>query len=272
VEIVRDGYRELPGPLSLAVIAKDGTVYLVGYGRANHAGSGDNRVLQAVMAEDPLPAPVRRDTDGNARFYGFECENLGDGKDPWPDVQVDAIVRASAALERAHGWGTGPDSAHTSTIGHKEWTDQKIDPYGPIGTTGGPALTMPLIRARVAERLTHPANWTPKESPMTISDADAKKIAKAVLTLDGEIAAPWGTATNQEWQLNSCVTHLMKAVLRTEKAVQELSALGAARDVVLAHLVEGGGLDAAEVERAAQAGATAALDRLAIALATEEEG
>ncbi|MER7967795.1 N-acetylmuramoyl-L-alanine amidase [Streptomyces sp. NPDC096080] len=148
VRICRDGYAALPGPLCHGVIAKDGRVHLVGYGRANHAGSGDANVLKAVIAEKPLPADKQANTDGNARFYGFECENLGDGKDPWPDVQVEAIVRTAAALARAHGWGRDGD---TSVIGHKEWQPGKIDPRG---------VSMDDVRQRVTERLDHPAAWS----------------------------------------------------------------------------------------------------------------
>ena len=138
VELCFNGHSALPGPLCHGVIAKDGTVYLVGNGRANHAGSGDGDVHQAVAAEKTLPAPNENDTDGNVHFYGFECVNLGDGKDPWPDVQLEAMVRASAALCRAHGWSAA------SVIGHKEWTNTKIDPRG---------FTMADFRARVTARL-----------------------------------------------------------------------------------------------------------------------
>lgn len=84
VRICRDGYAGLPGPLCHGVIAKDGRVHLVGYGRANHAGSGDDDVLRAVIAEKALPPDNEANTDGNRHFYGFECENLGDGTDPGP--------------------------------------------------------------------------------------------------------------------------------------------------------------------------------------------
>ncbi|WP_406420912.1 N-acetylmuramoyl-L-alanine amidase [Streptomyces sp. NBC_00842] len=151
VAICRDGHSDLPGPLCHGVIAKDGTVHLVGYGRANHAGLGDDDVLTAVTAERPLPADNEANTDGNSRFYGFECENLGDGKDPWPAVQREAIVRASAALVRAHKWGGDGD---TSVIGHLEWQPGKIDPRGISGGMAG-------IRADVAERLKHSASWSP---------------------------------------------------------------------------------------------------------------
>ncbi|MFE3021127.1 peptidoglycan-binding protein [Streptomyces sp. NPDC059256] len=149
VRLCYDGYAALPGPLCHGVIAKDGTVHLVGAGRANHAGGGDPAVLAAVIAEeygDRPPAPAEHQgsagaVDGNARFYGFECVNLGDGADPWPDAQLDAVERASAALCRAHGWGA------RSVIGHREWSDQKVDPRG---------FTMPELRRRIAGRLGGP--------------------------------------------------------------------------------------------------------------------
>ncbi|KFG07483.1 peptidoglycan recognition protein family protein [Streptomyces scabiei] len=155
VNICWNGYQGLPGPLCHGVVAKNGAIHLVGYGRANHAGLGDDDVLTAVIAEKALPAANEANTDGNSRFYGFECENLGDGKDPWPAAQVEAMVRAAAALCRAHGWGKNGD---TSVIGHKEWQPGKVDPLGP-------GVSMPDIRKRVAERLKHPASWSPGTTP-----------------------------------------------------------------------------------------------------------
>ncbi|MFD8143618.1 N-acetylmuramoyl-L-alanine amidase [Streptomyces sp. NPDC059708] len=138
VELCRDGDRALPGPLCHGVITKDGRVHLVGYGRANHAGAGDSDVLAAVVAERRLPPDHHADTDGNRYFYGFECENLGDGHDPWPPVQLDAVTRAAAALCRVHDWGA------RSVIGHLEWQPGKIDPKG---------FTMDWLRERIADRL-----------------------------------------------------------------------------------------------------------------------
>ncbi|MFE3182737.1 N-acetylmuramoyl-L-alanine amidase [Streptomyces violascens] len=138
VSICENGYEGLPGPLCHGVIAKDGTVYLIGNGRANHAGKGDGDVLQAVVAERSLPDTNEADTDGNTHFYGWECENLGDGRDPWPTAQLDAIERVSAALCRAHGWSAA------SVIGHLEWQPGKVDPKG---------FTMGSLRGRVAARL-----------------------------------------------------------------------------------------------------------------------
>jgi hypothetical protein len=167
VQICRDGYPGLPGPLCHGVIAKDGTVYLVGSGRTNHAGGGDGAVLQQVIAESyktrPTPSTKGNDDgqDGNARFYGFECENLGDGKDPWPEAQVEAMVRASAAICRRHTTKTVTWTAK-STIGHLEWQKGKIDPRP---APGGADVAMPSIRARIAERLANPADWSPAAPP-----------------------------------------------------------------------------------------------------------
>ncbi|MDQ3431393.1 MAG: N-acetylmuramoyl-L-alanine amidase [Actinomycetota bacterium] len=183
VRLCRDGYSGLPGPLCHGVIAKDGAVHLVGHGRANHAGAGDRDVLNAVIAERALPADNETDADGNTYFYGFECENLGDGRDPWPAEQLEGIARACAAVCRAHGWGA------ESVIGHLEWQPGKIDPLG---------FTMASMRDRAAERLKHSASWSPagppkppavkppvkpvppKESSVTLTAADIKNFANAV--------------------------------------------------------------------------------------------
>ncbi|WP_326811645.1 N-acetylmuramoyl-L-alanine amidase [Streptomyces scopuliridis] len=156
VRLCRDGHSTLPGPLCHGVIAKDGTVHLVGWGRANHAGLGDDDVLRAVTAESALPADNEANTDGNRHFYGFECENLGDGKDLWPAAQLEAIERVSAALCRAHGWGA------RSVIGHKEWQPGKIDPLG---------FTMASMRDRIADRLKEgkPVPAPPKPTKPSVS-------------------------------------------------------------------------------------------------------
>lgn len=159
VQLCYDGYDELPGPLCHGVIDKAGVVHLVGNGRTNHAGGGDPNTLAHVVAEDYdisttlVPHKGNADgVDGNAHFYGFECVNKGDGKDPWPDAQVDAIVRASAAICRHFGWSAA------SVIGHKEWSDDKPDP-------AGAKVGMPSLRAAVAARLGTVTNPVPNEPP-----------------------------------------------------------------------------------------------------------
>ncbi|GAA3165718.1 MULTISPECIES: peptidoglycan-binding protein [Streptomyces] len=143
VALCYEGRSDLPGPLCHGVIDKKGEVHLVGNGRANHAGPGDGDVLRAVVRESALPHDNAADTDGNPHFYGFECINLGDGDDPWPEEQIRAIVRASAALCRAHGWG------ERSVIGHLEWQPGKVDPRG---------FSMDTLRSLIRARLALPAH------------------------------------------------------------------------------------------------------------------
>jgi len=154
IDLCYDGYSELPGPLCHGVITKDGRVHLVGNGRTNHAGGGDPNVLQAVIDErynerPPVPQVGNATgVDGNRHFYGFECVNMGDGKDTWPEAQVEAMVRVSAAISRFYRW------TEKSVIAHREWSRDKSDPSGP----GMPS--MPAMRERIKERLAHPASWS----------------------------------------------------------------------------------------------------------------
>ncbi|WP_411147036.1 N-acetylmuramoyl-L-alanine amidase [Streptomyces sp. x-80] len=168
--IVYDGYSELPGPLCHAMGAKDGTIYLISNGRANHAGKGDRGVLDAVMAEQNSPQPTSNNTDGNSHFYGIELENLGDGKDPWPRAQYEAAVRWAAALCRHHGWN------EKSVIGHKEWQIGKIDP----------SFSMAAFRQDVAKVLAgKPIGGGSNESDSGGSSGGGAAPSRKRVTIDG---------------------------------------------------------------------------------------
>jgi len=187
VEICRDGYSSLPGPLCHGVITKDGRVHLVGHGRANHAGSGDDDVLRAVIDDRLLPADNEANTDGNRHFYGFECENLGDGKDPWPAAQLEAIERAAAALCRYHGWDA------ESVIGHLEWQPGKVDPRG---------FTMTSLRSRVRARLAaQPGGSRPAPKPAPKPSSTTTYTVRKGDTLWG-IARAHGTTVPRLVDLN----------------------------------------------------------------------
>ncbi|MFD9107131.1 N-acetylmuramoyl-L-alanine amidase [Streptomyces bottropensis] len=164
VAMCRDGYTGLPGPLCHGVITKDGRVHLVGYGRANHAGLGDPDVLKAVIAERALPVDDEATTDGNRHFYGFECENLGDGEDPWPQAQLDAIERVAAAIVRHHGWKA------ISALRHLDWQPGKSDPRG---------IDWPAMLRRVAKRIgaSTPGPSTPPPATPTVSLSRLRKAA-----------------------------------------------------------------------------------------------
>jgi len=178
VNLCYDGYSSLPGPLGHGVVAKDGTVYLVGNGRANHAGKGDRDVLDAVIAERPVPPDNEADTDGNVHFYGFEFINRGDGKDPWPAAQIEAMVRINGAIARHHRW------TYLSCIRHLDWQPGKIDPRG---------VDWPAVQKRIDLFINPPKTPTQGVS-MALTTAEikaiAEEVAKLLLRTDGQYLAP----------------------------------------------------------------------------------
>jgi hypothetical protein len=104
-------------------------IYMVGYGRCNHAGVGDSSVLNAVINEtvpmDRELRPTKNDVDGNSKFYGFEV--MYSGSHSMSNPQYAAVIRASAIICKLHGWSA------RSIIGHREWTNTKPDPgYCPM--------------------------------------------------------------------------------------------------------------------------------------------
>lgn len=132
----------LAGPLCHASIGVDGTVYLVGWGRTNHAGGGDPKVLQHVTAEDYTSQlhPTKGDKDGidgNAHFYGVEIQYSG-SHDMTSD-QYESAQRLSAAILDHHGW------TEKSVIAHGEWSKDKWDP----GHAPDKVMNMMNVRADV---------------------------------------------------------------------------------------------------------------------------
>lgn len=114
---VRDGRPDVPGPLAQLGLARDGSVYVIAAGRANHSGKGSGFGLP---------------TNDAARYViGIEAESTGVGGD-WTAAQLDAYPRLVAALCQAY------DVPVNRVIGHKEWAPKrKIDPQGWPGDVEG---------------------------------------------------------------------------------------------------------------------------------------
>jgi peptidoglycan hydrolase-like protein with peptidoglycan-binding domain len=99
------GRGDLPGPLCNLGLGRDGTYYVVAAGTANHAGKGG-----------------WRDYKGNQTVIGIEAEN--NGRQAWPEAQLEAYARGSAAMLRHLGLTAA------SWCRHAEWTSRKPDPHG----------------------------------------------------------------------------------------------------------------------------------------------
>jgi N-acetylmuramoyl-L-alanine amidase len=122
--IVTHGRSDLPGPLCQFLVARDGTIYFIAAGRANHAGTGG-----------PLRG-IPQDS-GNSFTIGVECENNGVGE-KWPELQQNAIATLYAVLLRRI------KRNQSMVMGHKEWTSRKIDPH---------PIEMDSFRGRVRSRI-----------------------------------------------------------------------------------------------------------------------
>lgn len=196
VTLCRTGYTNLPGPLCHGVIDRSGVVHLIGYGRANHAGLGDNRVHQAVIAERAsLPKPLNADTDGNRHYYGFEAINNGTGQ-AWPQAQLQAMKAVSAALCDAHGW------LAESVIAHREWQPGKPDPAGIamaafradvralLGSSPTPAPPQPSVSL---SKLITAARTDPAAPQGKVTYAAGVRLVEQALLKEGLLAAKWAS-------------------------------------------------------------------------------
>lgn len=166
-EICYNGRSDLPGPLCHSWLGKTAGLWMIGHGRANHAGLVDLDVLNALRAEaSPLPHDDQANADGNDVLYGLEIENLGDSKDPYPADQYRQAVLWAAALCRAHGW------TERSVAGHKEVQPGKIDP----------SFDMDGFRADVKKQLaTKPSGGTSTPTP-TKPKVDLSQLITAAKT------------------------------------------------------------------------------------------
>jgi hypothetical protein len=153
-----NGLSTLPGPLCHFGLAPDGTVYLVGWGRANHAGGGDPVVLNHVINEDYSGQlhPTKGNSngvDGNAHFYGVEIMYSGSHK--MTDAQYKTALKLSAAILDFHKW------TEKSVIGHGEWSSDKWDP----GYAPSKIMDMTKVRADVKTTLKAGAKPAPAPAP-----------------------------------------------------------------------------------------------------------
>lgn len=106
------GRPDLPAPLSQLSIGRDGTVYVLAAGRANHAGE--------AKAFGPVPAG-----DGNALYVGVECQNTGG--EGWAGPQYEAMVKTGVALAKLLGTDERSQPGHRETSVTGKWDPGLLD-------------------------------------------------------------------------------------------------------------------------------------------------
>ncbi|MDQ0793571.1 N-acetylmuramoyl-L-alanine amidase [Streptomyces sp. B1I3] len=153
-----NGSSALPGPLCHFGLDKDGVVYLIGWGRTNHAGGGDPKTLEHVKNEDYSGnlKPTRGNSngiDGNDAFYGVEIYHSG--SHALNAKQYAALRKLASAICDFHGW------SEKSVIAHGEWSSDKWDP----GVAPGKIYDMSKVRADVKVTLNGGVSETKPETP-----------------------------------------------------------------------------------------------------------
>jgi hypothetical protein len=140
----------------------NGVAYLIGTGPMNHAGTGNQSVLDRTRNGQPPPGPASAagTISGNSHYSGTECQHPGDST-PWPRPMLETMVAINAAEFLT--WGLSPNCA----IDHYEWTSRKID----MSAGGGPSSgewAGDQLRAHVAARM---AGTEPEDEDMASTAA-----------------------------------------------------------------------------------------------------
>jgi hypothetical protein len=149
------GVKSLYGPLCHLALGQDGIYYVIAAGLAYHAGPGS---WHGVI-------------DGNKHFIGIEAENNGIGE-TWPEIQLDAFARGSAAIAVYCDFGV------IMVAGHKEYAL-------PLGRKIDPNFDMNAFRLRVYKYMI-----APRVTPIAIPPVDIvamRAAAKMILMAADEI-------------------------------------------------------------------------------------
>jgi N-acetylmuramoyl-L-alanine amidase len=126
LNVVIAGRPGIPGPLANLYVSRDGRVFVVAAGRANHFGPGAREVYDRTRRDQAPRGDAARlglsdSIVGNGVYVGIEVENFGTRSDPYPRVQIDHLERACAAICELQRWSAN------RCVQHREWTRRKID-------------------------------------------------------------------------------------------------------------------------------------------------
>ena len=154
-------YSHPDAPLCNLYVDRGGGWYVCAAGATNTNGTGSDPC--GHIADDSM----------NTDAIGIECGNNGVGE-PWPTVQLDALLVGVGALTAAYGIPIA------RVHGHVEWApSRKIDPAGPPRYATGPA-TWDLDAFR--------ADLTPGGFLMALTDAEQRDLYDRIM---GSLPGPY---------------------------------------------------------------------------------
>jgi len=163
---VKNGRSDVPGPLSQLGLGRDGTVYVIAAGVANHPG-------------------VSLKNDYTKRYaIGIEAEAVGvpGTKGDWPEVQMVAYAKLCKALINRYQLSVADVRAHKETC-------------SPRGRKSDPSFDMKAFRERVARTILTAATSKPKPKPVEVMEMQwTEKIA--LTAADAAVWTAHAKATN----------------------------------------------------------------------------
>ena len=211
-------------------------------------------------------AGANRRPDGTGAVSAETASNTS-ASDPWNDKQIEDLIALGVWLHQRHGiplriCRSHDDPGYGYHRLHRAWSTSGTACPGDARVRQFREVVFPGIVARATGNATTTGEEENMPSPEEIAAAVWRHPIENQFRKDAQ-GKPRRIAAEDFLEYGDSHHDQLVAML------QQLTAQGAARDAVLARLAEGGGLDAAEIQAAAEAGAQAALDRLGDALTKE---
>lgn len=212
-------------------------------------------------------AGANRRSDGTGAVSAETASNT-EATDPWNAKQIEDLIAIGVWLHQRHGIPLRICRSHSDPgFGYHsmfpQWSTSGTACPGNARIKQFKEVVFPGIVARA----------TGEEEDVALTDADMKKLADLVADRvwrkDG-LPVRWGTKENPDWAAYSILHHVTEVARDNRVRLQTMQADMGALSGVVARLAEGGGLNAAEIQAAAEAGARAALEQLGQQLTNEE--
>lgn len=214
LNLLVNGRSDLPGPLCNLGFGRDGTVYVIAAGWANHAGRGHAAGIPA--------------DSGNGWLVGIEAESSGVPPYDWTPDQLRVWPYLGAAIEAAYLMALPPDMR--LQLGHREYSSEgKIDPAGVSMDELRASINRVLDGKTVGTQSTAPAPApVPREWDEMATKAEIEAAVRAVLREEFDKAAPKKGRTSLVKEAAYVATNQQQLLDRLDRVLKALDTIAAA--------------------------------------------